>query len=189
MSNQFSVKSTQTVYEVGGSAPLEVLASQVVTGTGVEELWHTVRVNHGIPGTVIVAVQQGRVLVAREWRLTVNNVVVGFPRGRGMDGEVSEQTALRELREETGLAVTSATVLARLHADTGTLQDEIAVVYAEVTEGTSPTTPDRELLGWQWVEAEVFDEMVSSCRISDGITLAAWAIARGRVLGISQQPQ
>lgn len=62
-------------------------------------------VNDGVNGVVVVPVSDdGRIMLQRIYKHGVGEAVIEFPIGRVDAGETSEQTAARELREETGYA-------------------------------------------------------------------------------------
>ena len=59
-------------------------------------------------GAVIPIDEKGKVLIAREYRPRLQRYAWIFPGGRGEVGERARTTALRELREETGLMAREA---------------------------------------------------------------------------------
>ncbi|NEG90199.1 NUDIX domain-containing protein [Bifidobacterium aerophilum] len=129
-----------------------------------------------------------RYLLARHWRVSTGTWEWEFPRGMGEPGESAEQTAARELREETGLTVDDSRIriLQMMHADTGVLRDRIAVARISVpvdcrkdvagmpgtTEGSAV---DWELTNLRWVCEGRLRRMIRTGEIVDGITLAAFA--------------
>lgn len=99
------VKATgkRTVYE---GRYLRVVEKNVVTRNGATGVWETVeRTNvHGNGVVVIIAVtRDGELLLERNWRAPVESYVIQFPAGlMDVDGESEQETARRELLEETG---------------------------------------------------------------------------------------
>lgn len=145
---------------------------------------HYVSVKRGRTGAVCVAERNGRLLLARHWRLAINAWEWEFPRGMGEAGEDPARTAIRELKEETGLSTSpaQATCLQHMHADAGVLQDDIAVVRIALTGYDDPTVTetDWELTEQTWCTPEQIDGMIERGEIADGITLAAYTIWRHR---------
>ena len=94
-------------------------------------------------------------------------------------------TAIRELREETGIQVSrnQVTILQHIHADTGVLRDDIAVTRILVPDSIgTPQYGDWELTNARWVAENTLRCMIASGEITDGITLAAWAIVQSHNL-------
>jgi ADP-ribose pyrophosphatase len=63
----------------------------------------------GAPDAVIIVAfhrRRGKLVITREYRVPLGGDEIGFPAGLVDPGETVEQTARRELREETGLDVT-----------------------------------------------------------------------------------
>ncbi|WEV74827.1 NUDIX domain-containing protein [Bifidobacterium sp. ESL0798] len=98
---------------------------------------HFTSVKDDRPGAVCIVVLKAAegsgiedcYLVARHWRASVGKWEWEFPRGMGEPGETVEETSVRELHEETGIAakIGQVQVLQIIHADTGVLRDNIAV--------------------------------------------------------------
>jgi len=85
---------------------LRVVNKYFQTGSGEEGIWETVeRTNiHNRGAVVIVALTPKReVILERNWRVPLESFVIQFPAGlTDREGESEEETAKRELLEETG---------------------------------------------------------------------------------------
>ena len=161
-----------------------------VKGSGVPVTFHVASVKDARPGTVCVALREDgssssdnrlgrRYLLARHWRVSTGSWGWEFPRGMGEAGESPVQTAIREFREETGIAVhdSQVTIMQHMHADTGVLRDDIAVTRI-VLRGTESIAEDSdwELSGMTWFTEQQMRNLIISGELTDGITLAAFAI-------------
>jgi len=85
---------------------LRIVEKRLMTRTGTNRVWETVeRTNvHGNGVVVIIAMtSDGELLLERNWRAPVESYVIQFPAGlMDVDGESEQETARRELLEETG---------------------------------------------------------------------------------------
>ncbi len=90
---------------------LRIVEKTVITGNGHARRWETVeRTNvHGSGAVVIIAVtKDGKLLYEKNWRAGSESYVIQFPAGlTDLHGESEEETARRELLEETGYAATT----------------------------------------------------------------------------------
>lgn len=98
------------------------------------------------PAAVAVIVWGGRVLVIKR-RIPDGSLVWQFPGGKIETGEFPEQSAVREVREETGLSVRAVMPLGdRIHPLTGR---HIYYVACEV-RGVVGRTDPREVEDFGW---------------------------------------
>jgi len=167
-----------------------------VRDTGKTFRMHTTQVSGGRTGAVCIARLDptgidehvgARYLIARHWRISTHAWGWEFPRGMGEEHESAEETARRELKEETGIdvPVERVNVVQRIHADTGVLRDSIAVAEITVTDADIDAArpainrtgdTDWELRNAHWVDTNTLRAMIANGEITDGITLACWAI-------------
>ena len=149
------------------------------------------QVNGGQPGAVCIAVHDGRLLLARHWRIATDSFEWEFPRSMGAPGEVSGATAERELETEAGVKATSRRLLQMMYADTCKLRDSIAVVELAVdsesldeagvlADGSLAGLDDLDGVTLAWLTPEEIDTMIAEGNIMDGITLAAYLIWKTR---------
>lgn len=171
-----TITKESTVYSVDDAAHFSVTRSHFTDATGSEKTIHFASVKDGQPGAICIATHDGKMFLARHWRPTTRVSGWEFPRGMGERGETMEETALRELREETGLIADNATVLQTIHADTGMLRDRVAVAEIPVESVTPAAQSDDELSDGRWVSPEDFHAMIRDGVINDGLTLAAFCV-------------
>ena len=178
------------VFEEAGGADFTVTAVDVkVRDTGAGMTLHVASVKQGQPGVICVTVvERGGedfYLIARHWRVAVEDWLWEFPRGMGEQGENPQTTAIRELHEETGLRAQPDAVrqLHRLHADAGVLQDDVRVM--EIRLDDVPSIPmldclkqggDWELEDFQWLRSADIANMICDGRLIDGPTISAFSI-------------
>ena len=95
---------------------------------------------------VVVAVADDELVLVEQYRPPVRETYLECPAGIVEDGESFTEAGIRELREETGFAASSASLLQRFHVATGVLQHERAIVFAE---GLVPA--ERDLDGNEFI--------------------------------------
>lgn len=101
----------------------------------------------------------------------------------GEDGETPCQTAVRELQEETGIVAEAAQarIMQYMHADTGVLRDNIAVVHIPVPQDARCSQQhDWELNYMDWFTLTEICDAVAHNELQDGITLAALMVFKSR---------
>ncbi|MEJ5921723.1 NUDIX hydrolase [Bifidobacterium thermophilum] len=190
------VSDEHVVYRDYFAADYTVFECQAtVRETGETFRMHTTEVSGGRTGaacivrlesTTVDGSVAARYLIARHWRVSTHAWGWEFPRGMGEEHESAEETAQRELKEETGISVPleCVKVVQLIHADTGVLRDSIAVAEIAVadTDIASRSAKNRtggtdwELRNAHWVDANTLRAMIANGEITDGITLACWAI-------------
>ncbi len=96
------------------------------------------------PGAVaIVPVAKGdRIVMVRQYRYAVEEFLLELPAGTREPGETPEQTAVRELGEETGYCATAVTPLATVFTAPG-FCDEALSVFLGTGLIAGPSHPDQ----------------------------------------------
>lgn len=161
-------------YSDGGYGVTIVGSNVTAVGTG--QSWRNryleVR-GHG-SGAVIIPFVGESILFERHYRVATDEFSWELPRGFGEPDETDAETARRELREETGLLADDVTVISRIHADAGIMNDDIAVV-ATRSGSIDYLTPEHswESMGFALVPVAELDDFIAEAGVNDAITLAA----------------
>ncbi|QMU69161.1 NUDIX hydrolase [Streptacidiphilus sp. P02-A3a] len=109
----------------------------------------------GIAAAIVT--DAGRVLMVRR-RVSEGQLSWQFPAGEIEGGESSEQAAVRETQEETGLTVKAIKLLGeRVHPKTGRLMSYTA---CEVVSGVAEVVDTEELDAFAWVALADIPEYV-----------------------------
>jgi ADP-ribose pyrophosphatase len=127
------------------------------------------------PGAVLIIprLDDGRLLFERQHRFPIRQTILELPAGKIDPGEAIEQTAIRELREETGYVAERWRHLGTIHPCVGYSNERIEIFLAEGLRRVSePQLDAGEFL-------EVLPMTVAECRaavrdgrITDGKTIA-----------------
>jgi ADP-ribose pyrophosphatase len=96
-------------------------------------------VRHPGAAAVLALTRDRRVLLVRQFREAIRDRLLEIPAGiYDVEGETREETARREVVEETGYQVTSLRALGRIYTTPGFTDEAIDLFLAEVEPGGSP---------------------------------------------------
>src|SRR6516164_10934909 len=109
--NPWKTLSRRPVYE---NAWIAVREDQVIRPDGAPGIYGVVHFKNVAVGVLPID-EQGRVWLVGQYRYTLDVYSWEIPEGSGAPGETWEDTARRELREETGLCAGHLEFLVRAH--------------------------------------------------------------------------
>jgi ADP-ribose pyrophosphatase len=131
---------------------------------------------------VVPVEDDGSLLLVNQYRYLVERESLEFPCGGVKPGATHEQTAREELAEETGRAAATLTLVGRFVPMNG-VSDELCHVY--VARGLTPEAEaepdDTEEFELVRLRPDEVEARMNRGEIWDGMTLAAWCLARGRL--------
>ena len=132
------------------------------------------------PGAVaVVAVDEaGRVLLERQYRPSVGEWLYEIPAGTLEPGESPEETARRELVEETGYEPGWLRLLARFYTSPGISTEEMYIYAAGDLRKTEARPEEDELIETLWVPMDEALEMIKRGEIRDGKTVAGLLLCK-----------
>ena len=90
---------------------MRVVRVKYVEGDGGVELKHMIV--RSKPSIAVIVRKEGKIALIRQFRSTTGEYYYEIPAGVIEDGETAEQAAIREVREETGLLVSSVDVFVK----------------------------------------------------------------------------
>jgi len=168
--------SRKTVYE-GRIINVEVLDVELENGKkSIREI-----VQHGVAVAIIPRMPDGRFVFIRQFRKPMERICFEVVAGNvDHDGEHEAETAIRELREETGCIAESMELLGPIYPSVGYCTERIDVFFCEVTGRGETAFDDDERIETVIVSEAEMDEMIRSNRISDAKTLAAWMLYKSK---------
>jgi ADP-ribose pyrophosphatase len=142
-------------------------------------------VHTGGSSMVVPLTSSGKLLLVRQYRFLLDRESVEFPCGSVKHGSTHDRTAWEELAEETGYSANSLKCVGEFNPYNG-ITDEICRVYVagdlRFVGGSPDETEEFELLE---LTPEELDARIADGSIWDGMTIAAWAIARRQILADS----
>jgi ADP-ribose pyrophosphatase len=107
--------------------------------------------NYHRPDAVVIVpfhTRKNKLVIIREYRVSLDGYEYGFPAGLVDDGESVERAARRELKEETGLTVSRfIKVSPPIYSSAGMTDESVAMVYVECEgEPSNRANTDSELI-------------------------------------------
>jgi 8-oxo-dGTP pyrophosphatase MutT (NUDIX family) len=167
--NPWTTLSTRAIYE---NPWISVREDQVLRPDGQPGIYGVVHFKNRAVGVLPVD-EAGRVWLVGQHRYPLDAYSWEIPEGGCPESETPEATALRELREETGLIAGRLELVATSHLS-NSVSDEVAYVFraTELTEGPhEPEGCERiEVRCLAWDEAW---EMVRRGEITDSMSVIA----------------
>jgi ADP-ribose pyrophosphatase len=127
------------------------------------------------PGAVLVvpALDDERVVVVRQFRYPNNAVFVEFPAGKIDAGEPPDETAKRELREETGYVAGRWSYVGRLHSVVSYSTEAIELYLARDLTHVGAALDHGEFLEVEAMRLDDLFEAADAGAITDAKTVAA----------------
>ena len=167
--NPWKTHRTELKYE---NDWIRVTESDVTNPSGGEGIYGVVHFKNRAVGVIPVD-EKGFTWLVGQFRYTLNSYEWEIPAGGCPAGESPEQTAKRELREETGLVAEKLSPLLKNMALSNSVSDERAFVFlAENLTEELATPEETELLEVKKLPFTEAIEMVHDGRITDSMSVA-----------------
>lgn len=124
---------------------------------------------------VVPETEDGRFMLIKHYRPAIKQYSIEFPRGGRDKEEPLDQTAQRELLEETGHTASEFILLGKMHSNTSLIQSALEIYHAKGTHKITETT-DGEAESMLFVDKATLKAMVRNGEITDSHTLSAIAM-------------
>ena len=124
-------------------------------------------------GAGIVAESGGKMLLVRQFRYAYGEVITEIPAGKIDKGEKPEDTAKRELEEETGIRAKEVELLFVIYPTPGYTDEKIYIYLARGLSEGEIRLDDNEFLNSFWIDVSKAYEMVEKGEIKDSKTIIA----------------
>ncbi len=144
------------------------------------QLHHREVIQH--PGAVVVIpmLDDGRLCLIRNYRVAVDRTLLEFPAGTLEAGEAPQETARRELLEETGFRCQQMMPLGEFFMSPGILNERMRVFVARQLDAQSPVREVGEEIENVVLSGAEVDRAVAENAILDAKTIAAWCLFKLR---------
>lgn len=124
-------------------------------------------------GTSVLYVEDGKVLLVKQYRYAFGEAIYEIPAGKLEPGEDPAAAAKRELSEEAGIRADELKHLCTYYPTCGYSSEKI-YVYQAVKAGHGTAHPDEgEFLNVEYLPLEKVWEMIESGEIKDSKTIVA----------------
>lgn len=125
------------------------------------------------PGAVMVVpiLDDGRLVMERQWRYPLECVMLEFPAGKLEAGEPTLQCAQRELLEETGYRASEWALAGVLHNAIAYSSERIEIWFARGLAAGERRLDEGEFLDLQLVEEAELDRLCAIGAVTDAKTL------------------
>jgi ADP-ribose pyrophosphatase len=159
---------------------VSVFDDQVRRPDAESDTYFRVRYKNGTTGAVVVPeLPDGRLLLLKIRRYAFDDDSLEFPRGGSRREEITKDTAIRELLQETCLTANELVPIGFCRPDTSILQVEAAVFRAKlpaVAEHSIVLGEHEAIFGHQWLTRAELSKKIKDGTVRDGFTLSAFAL-------------
>lgn len=171
----WKVGETKPVADYGKFKVLKLEATSPRTGETIE-----FKIIDRAPSVLIVPVtEDGRIILVEQFRPGVQQASLELPAGLLDPGETPEQGAKRELEEETGFCAASFEKLTTIFHDPAILTSRVTILFARGCKPAGEKNQDEgEDVHTQLYAPQEVDAFVRDGRITHGLIIAAWLLAR-----------
>lgn len=133
-----------------------------------------------VSGLSIAAVNNGRLLLLREFRMGVNQIVYNLCAGMLEEGESYEQCIQRELYEETGLHLKKIIdILPPSYAAVAISDTKTSIAFAEVEGEFEDHTSENEWIEARFYTKEEVTELLKNAQFSSRAQIIAYFFVQG----------
>jgi ADP-ribose pyrophosphatase len=170
----FKVKETQKTYH---GSRIVVYRDFVEQPDGSEVARELVVFNSA--AAIVPLMDDGRVILIRQFRYPAKGTLVEIPAGVMNDGEDPEQCARREVEEEIGFRAGKLTWLGKVYTSPGVCTETIDLFLAEELEKTSQDLDHGEIIEPLSVGFDEALAMVATGEIMDAKSICGLLLAKG----------
>ena len=163
--------SSETVYE-GKVVSLRKDLVTTVNGQSYREI-----LEHSGGAVIIPITDDNKIVMVKQFRYAAGRVMLEVPAGKTDPGETPEETARRELREETGYTASELRFLTRMYPTPGYSKEVLNIFIARGLTPGETDFDDSEAIDLEYMDIDELEQMVLSGQIEDGKTQVAVLLA------------
>ncbi len=145
------------------------------------------------PGAVVIVpiLDDGRLVMERQWRYPLERVMLEFPAGKLEPGEPTLECARRELLEETGYRAREWAKAGVLHNAIAYSNEHIEIWFARGLQDGERRLDEGEFLDIALIDADELDRLCAQGSVTDAKTLIGlqwlqnWRAGRWAIAGFT----
>jgi len=145
------------------------------------------------PGAVVIVpiLDDGRLVMERQWRYPLERVMLEFPAGKLEPGEPTLECARRELLEETGYRAREWAKAGVLHNAIAYSNEHIEIWFARGLQDGERRLDEGEFLDIALIDADELDRLCAQGAVTDAKTLIGlqwlqnWRAGRWAIAGFT----
>jgi 8-oxo-dGTP pyrophosphatase MutT (NUDIX family) len=165
--------------EVYSNPWIKISHHEVINPSGGKGIYGVVSFRNKAIGVVPVDDEMHTYLVG-QFRYTLNEYSWEIPEGGGPEGEEPAITAVRELREETGLQASSIELLGKIHTS-NSVTDEVGYIFlAKDLQQLEASPEETEDITVRRIPLAQAVQMVESGEITDSLSMTGILLAARR---------
>ncbi len=136
-------------------------------------------VRHPGASAVIVLLDDGRIVLERQFRYPIREILWEIPAGKLDKDEDPFECAKRELLEETGISALKWQKLGYIYTTPGFSDEKIHLYFASGISNGNKHFDEDEFIEIKYFKVEEVEEMIMKNEITDSKTIAAFFRAKG----------
>ena len=129
-------------------------------------------------GVCVITKFKDQIICLKEFRHPIKSWSYEFTCGMIEDGELPEETAVREVKEETGCIVDKLYSLGEFYPSFGATDEKIYLFLADCKEKGKSELEYTEFISMHLMKVEEVDKLIESGEFKHGAGLAAWLKAQ-----------
>lgn len=129
---------------------------------------------HGGASCIIARLNNGKILMERQFRYPVNKIIYEFPAGKCDKNEDPKLAALRELKEETGYIANRIEFLGNIIPAAAYSNEVLSIYYCDDLVKGETNLDDNEFLEVIELSEEEIEELIRNNEIIDSKTVAGF---------------
>nr|VFK51674.1 MAG: ADP-ribose pyrophosphatase [Candidatus Kentron sp. TC] len=130
-----------------------------------------------MPGSVILAVYQGRVILLEQFRHATRRQHLEIPRGFGTADITAADNARKEIAEEVEGEISRLVSMGPMHVNTGLSNEYAELFFAELNQ-IGKGQIEEGIEGIRLVELDDLEGLIRDSEITDAFTIGAFCRAR-----------